>query len=125
MGKGEIACQEQFSFSHSVLKRLLLQTCKSWACVWERVNRVEKKCGEWRKFRLSLFSPFPAMFSEGVFPRDVKHWYCCKGLVVLKTCRLSINSIIKRNASFSHIILKGVYDLQYMDNSKFSNLMNY
>ena len=26
VGKGEIACYEQFSFSHSVFKRLILQT---------------------------------------------------------------------------------------------------
>ena len=29
VGKGEIACYEQFSFSHSVFKRLVLQTCKN------------------------------------------------------------------------------------------------
>ena len=38
VGKGEIACYEQFFFTHSVFLRLVLQTSKTPVFVWERVK---------------------------------------------------------------------------------------
>ena len=38
VGKGEIACHLQYSFCHSVFKRLTLQTRKNPELVWERVK---------------------------------------------------------------------------------------
>ena len=35
VGKGEIARWEQFSFFHSVFKRLVLQTCKNQGLFWK------------------------------------------------------------------------------------------
>ena len=42
VGKGEIACYEQFSFSHSVFRRLVLQTHTNKGFVWESVKEVTK-----------------------------------------------------------------------------------
>ena len=43
MGKGEIACNEQFLFSPSVFERLVLQTCKKQGIVWERVKSISNQ----------------------------------------------------------------------------------
>ena len=43
MGKGEIARYEQFLLSHSVFKRLVLQTRKKTGLVWERMKLCMKE----------------------------------------------------------------------------------
>ena len=88
MGKGEIACYEHFSFSCSVFKRLILQTCKNRGLYGKGLslykttpdftdpgkkyfeNIVEKGgnagniVGIREKCWLLPFSPFPLMFSN-------------------------------------------------------------
>ena len=44
MEKGEVACNEQFlKFSHSIFKRLVLQTCKNQGLFGKGLNNPEKK----------------------------------------------------------------------------------
>ena len=40
------------------------------------LEMVEKHHGKRRKCWLPAFSPFPTMFSKGLFPRVVKSWDC-------------------------------------------------
>ena len=42
MGKGEIAHYEQFLFTHSVFKRLILQTCKNQGLFGKGLKSIHK-----------------------------------------------------------------------------------
>ena len=61
VGKGEIALMRNFSFSHSVFKRLMLQTRKN-----------QGSCGQ----GLRGISPFPTAFSKDFYCRHVKTRAC-------------------------------------------------
>ena len=56
VGKGEIACTSNFSFSHDVLKRLLSQTRQRVVIVWEWVKHTECNYARFQKKMCTLFS---------------------------------------------------------------------
>ena len=44
---------------------------------WKKVIQTGKKhCGKRRNCSLGAISPFPTVFSKGLFPRGVKRCYC-------------------------------------------------
>ena len=101
--KKKLLVRSNFSFSHSVFKRPLLQThknqglfgkrlthyqttnfrlfqtervCRQQFQIWRKWHKViqtgRKHCGKRRNFSLRAISPFPTVFSKGLFPRGVK-----------------------------------------------------
>ena len=63
-GKGEI--MSNFSFSHSVFKKLVLQTRKP-GPVWKRVNMLENMVEKGEKCWLPVFYSFPTISLKGFF----------------------------------------------------------
>ena len=48
---------------------------------WQKtIQTVRKHCGKRRNCSLRAISPFPTVFSEGLFPRGVKRCLCGNGL---------------------------------------------
>ena len=70
-----------FSFSHSVFNRVVLQTRKNQGLFGKGLRKGREYCGKRRKCWLPAFPPFLKMFSKGFSPRVVKSQDCVvKGL---------------------------------------------
>ena len=77
VGKGEITCTSNFSFSHNVFKRLLFPEASKGVIVWEWVNAVFKSSSvilqpvhlsmlSWSSF--NQYSPQDSFQTTGCFP---------------------------------------------------------
>ena len=105
VGKGEIACTSNFSFSHNVFKRLSFPDQSKGVVLWEwvshflkrqildssnlkefanfRFDETDKKfskrvenCVKRKNCSLQVISPFPTVFSKDSFCRHVKTMDC-------------------------------------------------
>ena len=72
VGKGEIACYEQFLLFPQFFKRLVSQRRQKVSLCENGLRKGRKHCGKRRKCWFPAFSPFPTKFSEGFFQRGAK-----------------------------------------------------
>ena len=57
-------------------KRICRRQFQIWR-KWQKViQKGRKHCGKWRNCSLWAISPFPTVFSKGLFPRGGKRFYC-------------------------------------------------
>ena len=63
-------------FQTKKVYRLQFQIWRKWQKV---IQTGRKHCGKRRNCSLRAISPFPTVFSKGLFPRDIKR-FCCVGI---------------------------------------------
>ena len=64
------------NFRHFQTEKVCRRQFKIWL-IWQKVIQTGRKhCGKRRNCLLQAISPFPTVFSKGLFPRGVKRCHC-------------------------------------------------
>ena len=75
VGKGEIARYEQFLLFPQCFQKACFPKASKGVIVCEWVNY---HCGKRRNCSLRAISPFPTVFSKGLFPKGIKRCHCVR-----------------------------------------------